>query len=216
MSVTGVQGEERNDYTKAESAEIRRRSLRLLGSLLRPVRSRVILTMIVVVISTAAQVAGPALIAFGIDRGLPALLDNDAMPLVFTVAAFLTTAVVGAALMAWYTVLTARISQAILIDLRKRVFLQTQRLSLDFHENYTSGRIIARQTSDLDSIRELLDSGVNQLVQGILYMLFIGVAMFALDWKSGLVLVEQGRKQISRIFCHRLATMHSGNWERNL
>jgi ATP-binding cassette subfamily B protein len=189
MSVTGVQGEERNDYSKLESAQIRRRSLRLLGSLLKPVRMRVVLTMVVVIISTAAQVAGPALIAFGIDRGLPALLDNDAMPLAFTVAAFLTTAVVGAVLMAWYTVLTARISQAILIDLRKRVFLQTQRLSLDFHENYTSGRIIARQTSDLDSIRELLDSGVNQLVQGILYMLFIGVAMFVLDWESGLVLV---------------------------
>ena len=67
-------------------------------------------------------------------------------------------------------VLTARISQAILIDLRKRVFLHTQRLSLEFHEQYTSGRIIARQTSDLDSIREFLDSGLNQLVQGVLYM----------------------------------------------
>ena len=52
--------------------------------------------------------------------------------------------VVGAVLIAWYTVLMARISQAILIELRKRVFLHTQRLSLEFHESYTSGRIIAR------------------------------------------------------------------------
>ena len=62
--------------------------------------------------------------------------------------------------------LTARISQAMLIDLRKRVFLHTQRLSLEFHEQYTSGRIISRQTSDLDSIRELLDCGINELVSG--------------------------------------------------
>ncbi len=48
-------------------------------------------------------------------------------------------------LTAWYTVLAARISQAILFDLRKRVFLHTQRLSLEFHETYTSGRIISRQ-----------------------------------------------------------------------
>jgi ATP-binding cassette subfamily B protein len=189
MSVTGVTGEERDDFNKAESAQMRRRSLKLLGSLLRPLRTRVILTMIVVIISTAAQVAGPALIAMGIDRGLPALMANDWMPLGLTVVAFLGTGVIGALLMAWYTVLTARISQAILIDLRKRVFLQTQRLSLDFHENYTSGRIIARQTSDLDSIRELLDSGVNQLVQGALYMGFIAVAMFTLDWVSGLILL---------------------------
>ena len=66
MSVAGVEGEERNDYSRAESAQIRARSLRLLGSLLRPVRARVVLTMAVVVVSTAAQVAGPALIAIGI------------------------------------------------------------------------------------------------------------------------------------------------------
>ncbi len=188
MSVIGVEGEERSDYSKAESRQIRQRSLRLLGSLVRPLRGRVILTMVVVIVSTAAQVAGPALIAFGIDRGLPALVKHDWVPLAFTVAAYLVSGVVGATLIAWYTVLTARISQAILFDLRKRMFLHTQRLSLGFHESYTSGRIIARQTSDLDAIRELLDSGINQLVQGALYMLFIAIAMLSLDWVSGLVL----------------------------
>ena len=188
MSVTGVEGEERNDFSKAESKQIRQRSLRLLGSLLIPVRPQVVLTAFVVVISTAAQVAGPALIAFGIDRGLPALMKQDWFPLGATVIAYLVTGIVGAALIAWYTVLTAKISQAILFDLRKRVFLHTQRLSLEFHEQYTSGRIIARQTSDLDSLRELLDSGVNQLVQGALYMIFIAIAMVSVDWQSGLVL----------------------------
>jgi len=188
MSVTGVEGEERNDFTTAESKQIRARSLRLLASLVRPQRTKLILTMLVVVISTAAQVAGPALIALGIDRGLPALLDEDWFPLGLTVIAYLLTGTIGAGLIAWYTVLTAQISQAILFDLRKRVFLQTQKLSLEFHESYTSGRIIARQTSDLDSIRELLDSGINQLVQGALYMLFVAVAMFLVDPVSGLVL----------------------------
>ncbi|MBN9239872.1 MAG: ABC transporter [Micrococcales bacterium 70-64] len=187
-NISGVEGEERSDYTKAESRQIRQRSLRLLGSLIRPVRRTVILTMIVVVVSTAAQVAGPAFIAFGIDNGLPAAIKQDWMPLWLAVVAYLFTGLVGALLIAWYTVLTARVSQAILFDLRKRVFLHTQRLSLDFHESYTSGRIIARQTSDLDAIRELLDSGINQLVQGALYMLFIAIAMFSLDWVSGLVL----------------------------
>ncbi|GHD79886.1 ATP-binding cassette subfamily B protein [Salinibacterium amurskyense] len=188
MSVMGTSGEERNDYTKDESRQIRQRSLRLLGSLIAPLRARVILTMVVVVVSTAAQVAGPALIAFGIDRALPALIDGDALPLGLTVGAYLLTGIVGASMIAWYTVLSARVSQAILFDLRKRVFLHTQRLSLEFHESYTSGRIIARQTSDLDAIRELLDSGINQLVQGALYMGFIAIAMFSLDWVSGVIL----------------------------
>jgi len=188
-SVSGVTGEERDDFTRAESKSIRRRSTRLLGSLLSPLKAQVALTMVVVAISTAAQVAGPALIAFGIDRALPAVLDQDWMPAILTVAAYLVTGVIGALLMAWYTVLAARVSQAILIDLRKRVFLQTQKLSLEFHESYTSGRIISRQTSDLDSIRELLDSGLNQLVSGILYSVFTAIALFLLDWTSGLVLL---------------------------
>lgn len=180
--------EERDDLTRSESRDVRRRSTRLLGSLLHPLRLRLALTALVVVVSTAAQVAGPTLIALGIDNGLPAVLAGDATPIVLTVAAYLLTGIIGAVLIAWYTVLSARISQAILIDLRKRVFLHTQRLSLEFHENYTSGRIISRQTSDLDSIRELLDSGINQLVQGALYMSFIAIALVSLDPVSGLVL----------------------------
>ena len=190
MSVAGVEGEERNDLSKAESRQLRQRSVRLLGSLLRPLRGRVAWTFVIVVISTAAQVAGPALIAYGINVGLPALTKHaNWAPLTETVIAYLVTAVVGAWLISSYTVFSARISQAILIDLRKRVFRHTQLLSLEFHETYTSGRIIARQTSDLDTIRELLDSGINQLIQGILYMGFIAIAMFSLDWLSGLVLL---------------------------
>ena len=188
-STEGVRGEERDDFTAAESKRLRGRSLRLLGSLVRPLRWRLVVMALVVVVSTACQVAGPALIAAGIDRALPALMDEqDWAPALLVVGVYLATGVVGAVLMAQYTVLSARISQAILFDLRKRLFLHTQRLSLEFHETYTSGRIISRQTSDLDSIRELLDSGINQLVQGLLYMVFTAIALVSLDAPSGLVL----------------------------
>ncbi|KQR44811.1 ABC transporter ATP-binding protein [Frigoribacterium sp. CFBP 8754] len=188
-STEGVRGEERDDFTAAESKRLRGRSLRLLGSLVRPLRWRLVVMALVVVVSTACQVAGPALIAAGIDRALPALMsEQDWAPALLVVGVYLATGVVGAVLMAQYTVLSARISQAILFDLRKRLFLHTQRLSLEFHETYTSGRIISRQTSDLDSIRELLDSGINQLVQGLLYMVFTAIALVSLDAPSGLVL----------------------------
>nr|WP_267424679.1 MULTISPECIES: ABC transporter ATP-binding protein [unclassified Curtobacterium] len=189
ITTLGVRGEEREDFTKAESKRLRRRSLALLGSLAAPLKARLVLLGIVVVVSTAGTVAGPALIAWGIDNALPAVLDhNDWVPAFAVVATYIVVAVLGAVLTAWYTVLAARISQAILFDLRKRVFLHTQRLSLEFHETYTSGRIISRQTSDLDSIRELLDSGLNQLIQGVLYMAFTAVALVVLDPTSGLVL----------------------------
>jgi ATP-binding cassette subfamily B protein len=189
MSMVGVEGEDRNELSREENRIVRKRSTRLLLSLLRPLRRRVALTVAVVIVTTAAQVAGPAIIAFGINRGLPAAMDGDWLPISIAVGVFICTGILGAATMAWYTVLTARVSQAVLLDLRRRVFRQTQELSLDFHESYTSGRIIARQTSDLDTIRELLDGGLSQLVQGGLFMVFVAIAAFAVDPVSALALL---------------------------
>ena len=62
-AITGTQDEDRSSYTKEESRAIRRRSLRLLGSLVRPLKAQIALAAIVLVISTALQVAGPILIS---------------------------------------------------------------------------------------------------------------------------------------------------------
>ncbi|WP_187264904.1 ABC transporter ATP-binding protein [Homoserinibacter sp. GY 40078] len=189
ITLEGVEGEDRQDFTRDESRAMRQRSLRLLGSLLRPLRGRVIIAMLIVAVSTGLQTAGPALIAYGIDTGLPAIIEQqDAMPLALIVLLYLAAAIAGAVLMWQYTMLSARISQAFLFDLRGRIYRHAQLLSLEFHESYTSGRIIARQTNDLDSIRELLDSGIQGLIRGVLYMAFIGIALLFLDPMSALVI----------------------------
>ncbi|MFM2721237.1 ABC transporter ATP-binding protein [Microbacterium mcarthurae (nom. nud.)] len=192
-TVSGTSGEDRSDYTREESRAIRQRSLRLLGSLVSPLRGQLVLAAAVLVVSTALRVAGPALIAYGIDNALPAVIsNNDWMPTILVVAIYLTAGIGGAVLIGWYVVVAARLTQAVMLDLRKRIFLHTQRLSLEFHESYTSGRIISRQTSDLDTIRELLDGGLNELVSGVLYGVFTLGALFLIDWQSGLVLTVMG------------------------
>ncbi|WP_309127753.1 ABC transporter ATP-binding protein [Microbacterium sp.] len=193
MTITGTQDEDRSNYTKEESRAIRQRSLRLLGSLIHPLRLRIVIAAIVLVVSTALQVAGPILIGIGLDRALPVLLEeSDWMPAFMITAIFLIAGISASALIGIYVVLAARITQAVLLDLRKRIFLHTQRLSLEFHESYTSGRIISRQTSDLDSIRELLDGGLNNLVSGVLFGLFTFIALVIADWQAGAILALAG------------------------
>ena len=192
-TVTGTRGEDRNDYTKAESRAIRQRSLRLLGSLLSPMRGLVILCGVVVVISTALQVIGPTLIAYGINTALPRALEQaDWLPAFGITITYIVVGVLGALLMGWFVILSAKLTQTILLDLRTRIFRHTQRLSLEFHETYTSGRIISRQTSDLEAIRELLDGGLTQLVSGVLFGIFTLISLFLLDWRSGAVLIVMG------------------------
>jgi len=192
-TIAGTQDEDRSNLTREESRAIRRRSLRLLGSLIHPLRARIAFAAVVLVVSTALQVSGPILIGIGLDKALPVLLERaDWMPTVAVGAVYLLAGIVGSALIGWYVVLAARITQAVLLDLRKRIFLHTQRLSLEFHESYTSGRIISRQTSDLDTIRELLDGGLNNLVSGVLFGVFTFIALVIADWQSGVILALAG------------------------
>ncbi|ADG74339.1 ABC transporter related protein [Cellulomonas flavigena DSM 20109] len=178
-----------DEHDDAGPREVRRRSLGLLASLLRPVARRAGLTALVVVVAQLALVAGPALVAVGIDRGIPALRAGDATPLLLVAGGYGLTALVAGVFTAATVRLAATVSQAVLLDLRGRVFRHTQRLSLEFHERYTSGRIISRQTSDLEALRELLDGGVTTLAASGLAMTFTAVGLAVLDWRSGLVLL---------------------------
>jgi ATP-binding cassette subfamily B protein len=189
MSMHGTNDEEKTDLTKEESRYVRARSRDLLGSLLLPIRARVIAAVFLVIISTALRVSGPALIAFGIDSALPKALVGDYTPISLTVFVYLSAAALTATLTYFFLMVTARASQAMLFDLRNRVFVHTQKLSVEFHERYTAGRVIARQTSDLESIGELLSGGLSELVVGGMFMLFTAGALFLLDPESFLILL---------------------------
>lgn len=188
----GTTDEDRVDLSRDDSRAVRQRSVRLLGALLRPVRVRFAITVALVVLSQAAKVAGPLLIAFGIDTALPALTatpDSDPLPLILTGGGYVVAALLASWLTAAYLTATARLSQAMLLDLRLQVFRHTQRLSMEFHESYTSGRIISRQTSDLEALRELLDSGISSLASGLVFMALTAVSIFSLDWITGLLVM---------------------------
>ncbi len=81
--------------------------------------------------------------------------------------------------------LSARISQDVLLDLRGRIFRHAQALSLDFHERYTSGRLISRATTDVESLRELLDEGLQELLTIVLSTVYITAMLLWLDWGLG-------------------------------
>ncbi|PFG43177.1 ATP-binding cassette subfamily B protein [Isoptericola jiangsuensis] len=171
------------------SRAVRTRSLGLLGELLRPRWRPLAWAGLLVVVSTAGQVAGPLLVQAAIDTAVPALVADDALPLVAVGGAYLLAAALGGVCAGAYVRAASRVAQSVLLELRRRVFRHTQRLSLEFHESYTSGRVISRQTSDLEALRELFDGGLTGVVSSLMLMVFTGAALFWVDWRSGLVLL---------------------------
>jgi len=171
------------------SKEERRASLRLLGTLLKPYTWQLVGLSAIVVLAQLASVAGPAIIAWGIDNGIPALLEGNATPAVAASVAHIAAALIGGGLMYVFTRWNMTIGQNMLFGLRKRLFLHSQRLDMKFHESYASGRTVARQTSDMDALANLLNSGLDIMVGSVLQMVFTLVLIVTMDIPSGLVMM---------------------------
>ncbi|MEU0914466.1 ABC transporter ATP-binding protein [Streptomyces althioticus] len=161
----------------------------LLRSLLAPMRGRVALTALLLLLQQAAVQAGPLLVAYAIDQAVPAFRDSDHGPLIAVGAGYLLCASAAGALQYAFITASARVSQDVLLDLRGRIFRHAQALSVDFHERYTSGRLISRSTTDVEALRELLEEGLQELVMTILSAVYISVLLLWLDLGLGAVAV---------------------------
>jgi ATP-binding cassette subfamily B protein len=159
----------------------------LLRSLMGPHRTRIVIAMVMISVQQAALQIGPLLVSIAIDRAIPALQRHDAGPLIALTAGYLGCAALATLLQRAFIRLSGVINQDILLDMRQRIFRHAQLLSLDFHERYTSGRIISRATSDVDAVKELLNEGMQELLSMALQILYISGLLMYLDWRLGLV-----------------------------
>lgn len=180
------------ELSPEERAETRRRSLALLSRSLRPHRVALTVSILSVFVVTVASAVQPLLIARVLDNAIAPLRQGDSGPLTVLVVLFAATVAVGA-LCSWLNVAcTVRVSLGVVVYLRKRVFAHAQSLSVSFHEKYTSGKVISRLTSDIDTVRSFLDSGISQLAITLLSMIISAAAIFALDWRIGLLMMFMG------------------------
>ncbi|WP_107091465.1 ABC transporter ATP-binding protein [Streptomyces sp. MMG1533] len=161
----------------------------LLRSLLAPMKARVAVTTLLLLLQQAATQAGPLLVAYAIDSAVPAFRDHDNGPLVAVGVGYLLCALASGALQSAFVVAAARVNQDVLLDLRGRIFRHAQALSVDFHERYTSGRLISRSTTDVESLRELLNEGLQELVGIVLSFAYISALLLWLDLGLGAVAV---------------------------
>ncbi|MFJ3197706.1 ABC transporter ATP-binding protein [Streptomyces griseoviridis] len=161
----------------------------LLRSLLAPMKARVTVTALLILLQQAAVQAGPLLVAYAIDTAVPAFRRDDLGPLTAVAVGYLLCALVSGGLQYAFFIVSARVNQDVLLDLRGRIFRHAQALSLDFHERYTSGRLISRSTTDVESLRELLDEGLQELITVVLSFVYISAMLLWLDLGLGGVAV---------------------------
>lgn len=170
---------------EALGAEEGRRVLARTISLLRPQRLAVILTLVVILLSALALLAGPALVGYGIDHGLK---HHQSGPLDRAVVAFLAVSLVGVFLQRAQTRMLTRVGERFLLQLRVKVFDHIQSMPMAFFDSERTGRLVSRMTADVNALEDLVQQGLLLFItNGILILTAIVVLvvmsplMFALS-----------------------------------
>ena len=160
------------------------RKVRRLGSLLRPYRVRVALTLVAVLLAIGAQLAPPYLAGRAIDKGIH---SGDERALTLIVVLFLAAALLNWVATYAETYLINWVGQRALQDLRIQIFTHLQRLSVGFYSRAKAGVLISRMTNDVQALDQLVTDGVFTLVGSSLTLLGTAAILIALDLKLALV-----------------------------
>ena len=178
MSLPRLDGD---DDVEQLPPDIARKARSLLLSLVRPHLPMAIFLLVIVVLTALMLVIGPIFIADALDKGIPSAVDGDNGPLIRAVTLFIASAVASAVLAFISTRLVGITAQKVLFTLRSRVFTHVQRLDLGYHEKSTSGRLVARQTSDMESVQQFISYSLFDTALALLQMIFIAVTLVVLD-----------------------------------
>jgi ATP-binding cassette subfamily B protein len=159
----------------------------LLRRLLRyalPYRRDVALAVVLLLAGGLLALVGPWLTQRALDVAIP---RRDGPLLILLTAAFLGALLVEFVQEYASTLVTTRIGQRVMFDLRAQLFERLQRLSISYFDRNPVGRLITRVTSDVETLNELFSSGLVALFGDFFTLAAIMVMMLVMDWRLALV-----------------------------
>ncbi|MEN3341267.1 MAG: ATP-binding cassette, subfamily multidrug efflux pump, partial [Actinomycetota bacterium] len=134
--------------------------------------------------NAACQTGGWLLVRNAIDKGIRA---RDVHHLTVIVVIYLVVAAAGWLLQGVLIRGLAGLGQQMVIGLRRDLFDHLTGLSLRYFSQQKAGWIIARLTSDVDAVSDVLSQGMPTLVSNVVLLPAAVAALLIADWRLGLV-----------------------------
>lgn len=175
---SGIAEEDKLDAEQAKHV------MRRAAQMMRPQRRQLYLAIGLIVVYTCCILAGPYIVRWAIDSGIT---PGDAGVLNTAIGAYVVVAIVHYLAQRRAITTLARVGETFLRDLRLRVFAHLQRLSMPFYDREKAGVIIARMTSDIDAMQELVQMGLLQFVSALMLLVLALVVLTVVSWQLMLV-----------------------------
>ncbi|HJR78440.1 MAG TPA: ABC transporter ATP-binding protein [Anaerolineales bacterium] len=151
---------------------------------LKPYGWQMFISLIFMVIVTAAAVSGPYFVKLAIDEGIA---RNDLNALRNVALTYLAVAIIQLVVNIFRIRIMSRVGQHILYDVRTAMFDHLQKLSLSFYNRYSVGRVITRVINDVGTLREFVTWAVLAIVRNFLAIVGTLIAMLTLNLRLSLL-----------------------------
>ena len=160
------------------------RLMKRLLKYLRPYRLQIFMAIILLLFSAAIQLAGPFLVKIAIDNYIAkGLMDG----LLIIATAYLVVLAFEFLTIYLQRYLTQWIGQHVMFDIRMQIFSHLQNLPLTFFDKNPVGRLVTRTTNDVETLNQMLSSGVVSLFGDIFVLTGIIIVMLKLNWQLALL-----------------------------
>ena len=136
------------------------------------------------ILSSAASLATPQLIAYAIDSGIAPRSLNV---ILLAVGGLVAAALVRGLFQFLQGYLAERASQGVAYDLRNDLFAKIERLGFSYYDRVETGQLVTRLTSDVEQIRTFVGSSAVQLAAAAVMLVGTTALLFSLDWRLALV-----------------------------
>ncbi len=139
-------------------------------------RSLMLFVALLVILSALVDTAFPLLISYGLDQLLAAISIQTVYILVL--------AILVAGVLSWIfnffrLRITARVVGDVVLELRNDAFAAIVAREMSFYDEFSSGKIVSRVTSDSEDFATVVTLTLNLLSQVLLFFLLIGILFFS-------------------------------------
>ncbi|WP_316568239.1 ABC transporter ATP-binding protein [Neobacillus sp. YIM B06451] len=147
---------------------------------IKPYKKKIMITVMMMLLASCANLIGPYLVKQAIDKEIPA---KDISGLMILAGIYILALITTGICMKFRIRMMSQTGQSIIRDIRKDLFIHLQRLSFSFYDSRPHGKILVRVVNYVNSLSDLLSNGIINVITDLFSLLVIVGFMLSIDPK---------------------------------
>lgn len=137
-------------------------------------KKEVVIVTFLILINVGTGIVYPLLIRHGLDVNI---VNNDKTGLLMVGVIALALGIFNMICTRIWRMIMSKVSNDVVFKIRRKLYVHIQKLGVDFFDGRPAGKILARVTGDVNSLKDVLSSTITQLVPETLSMIAVIAVM---------------------------------------